>query len=156
MIRFLVDIDNPINNNDIGADDLIFEFKGTIDTLHEIKYEFEKKSPFDINIIYREGKYYQDTLNINIVAGVEDYAKLHSAVLSSGKPVYVIWNTPLGRKVRRIEKPLPYPSRIRVFRSSVEFRIEAQPYNSWVDDMRDPCFMNRRWNVSTIADTVWN
>ena len=156
MIRFLVDIDNQAEGNDIGVNDLVFEFKGTIDALHEIKYEFEEKNPFDVNVVYRHGKYYQDTLSIAIVAGVEDYAKLHSAVQASEKPVYVIWNTPLGRKVRQIEKPLPYPSRIRAMRSKVEIKVETKPYYNWEDDMRDVGTMNRLWNVGIIADTFWN
>jgi len=156
-IEFLIDDQIATENDPNLGDELLFGFDGTIDVTTEVKYAYEKKtvSPA-IDSKIRFGKYYQDKLDVVIIAKPDEYAELYWAILKAERPCYIIWHTPSGCQYRKMTNHLPYPDKNRCITDSVRVKIETEPYTEVNKSMHDISRVNRKWNRFTIFETVWN
>jgi len=161
-IEFLIDdeIAESVDVLNISDHEELFAFEGSIDVTTEVKYAYEKKivgagfSQPDSKI--RFGKYFQDKLDVVIIATPAEYERLYWAVLKAETPCYVVWNTHNGLQYRKMTSHLPYPDKSRCITDSVRVKIETEPYTQVYETMHDITQINRRWNLYTIADTIWN
>jgi len=174
FIRFL--IGDTSNECDICPDECksckdLYSFHGRINVVSTKRYRFEKQNIDNLNLVYREGKYYIDTLSITLlVDNVKEYEKMYFAcfdpetdidsnhALSDHDPrdTYIVeWHIPTGVIWRRIRQNLTYPSEIRFLKGEIEFTLETEPYEKLFKGMQS-ITMNRKWNRSTMRNTVWN
>ncbi len=136
----------------------LYEFDGILSVQTQEKYKFEKKSPFDPALNYRFGRYYQDSLDISIIAGAEQYEQLYYAIisqLSGNNPFIVSWTSKTGYQYRFIKTILPYPSDIMYLKNEISLKLESEPYYEIVQNMPNVT-LNTVFNESIIDNTIWN
>jgi len=159
-IEFLIDdeIAESVDAPNISDHEELFAFEGSIDVTTEVKHAFEKKLVGNAtpDAYLRFGKYFQDKLDVVIIATPSEYERLYWAVLKAETPCYVVWNTHNGLQYRKMTSHLPYPDRSRCITDSVRVKIETEPYTQVFETMHDITQINRRWNLNTINDTIWN
>lgn len=132
----------------------LFEFRGTIDVSSETKYRFEKRNPFQPNLFYRYGRYFEDVLVLMIVSTAIKYEELYFAAMNSDS-FFVSWETVTGYQYRQINKDsLPYPSSIRFLNGAIELRLRSKSYEEPMKNMPN-ITRNTIWNQSTISNTIW-
>ena len=148
----ITDTGIEVGNTDNGY---VYHFHGTVDVETKELYQFEKKHPIEIGKYYRHGKHYIDTLKISIVTTPKDYENLYFASIRN-KRYLIAWDTHTGFQYRWITANLPYPSRIRFLNDKVDFAIETLSYRTTNRSMKDDFMKNFRWNMATIATTVFN
>ena len=149
----------------------LYSFYGRIDVTTKIDYQFERKHISELNLVYREGMYFKDTLTISLlVDDIKQYENMYYACFypatetipghaisgNDARETYKIeWKTPTGITWRRVRQVLPYPSKVRFFKGVVEFSVQTEAYTVLLRNMGS-LTKNRKWNRSTIGNTVWN
>jgi len=135
----------------------LYEFPGTISANVTVKYLFEKRDPFNPALFYRHGKYYQDSLDVDIVCDADEYENLYyktHEALHNGGFYLIAWETVTGYQYRKVKSVLPYPSQIRFLTDSVKLKLESEPYDEVIKNMPNVT-QNSAWNQSTISNTIW-
>jgi hypothetical protein len=156
MVRFLVG-------------EKLYHFTGSINVIPVERYIHEHKNPMNSDVYYREGKYYIDTLNINLIVndikGYESFfndcydsitdQNLHAESKNNLDTYIIEWETPSGFRWRRVRQKPPYPSSVRFINGVVEFTVDTESYEQYLPDQQS-ITINRKWNRHTIKTTVYN
>lgn len=136
----------------------LYEYEGVIGVQTQEKYIFEKKNPFNPTLSFQYGRYFQDNLEISIIAEAEQYEQMYYGIadlISQNNPYIIAWRSITGYQYRLCKSLPPYPSEIMHLRDEVSMKLESMPYFEIQKDMANVT-QNMIYGESTIDNTIWN